>query len=248
VDALMKATPKPETTLTRIWKLLEGQSARDFDTRMIAGQRFLRDLPAAWRTDNDRRALIQDARGAFVDAVAIARNMGDWQRVAQAEVAIAGCWFWVPSIEDVRLTLGYARHVLEQAVVLRAPEPSLLADLAAVRALQEALVASTPVTQPDTSRASPGTRRGLMAPSGSAARATTTDKALSMPNGRRQGLVKRSAVEGIGLIAPDDRSGDVILDHTSGPGYRGLRQGQRVSFATERSPRGPRAKEVRLIR
>jgi hypothetical protein len=93
---------------------------REFDQHMAAGRRYLRDLPAAWRTDQDRRDLIHDARAEFVRAVAIAELGNDLRRQALAEVAIAGSWLWVPSINDVRNAAGQARQLLERDVLFGA--------------------------------------------------------------------------------------------------------------------------------
>ena len=86
---------------------------------MTAGCRHLQDLPASWRTNQDRRDLIRDARGEFVRASAIAGNMGDTQRQAAAEVAIAGCWLWVPSMQDFTNTLDKARLMVETELLFR---------------------------------------------------------------------------------------------------------------------------------
>ena len=93
---------------------------REFNEHMAAGRRYLRDLPAAWRTKQDRRELIHDARTEFVRAVAIAENGNDLRRQALAEVAIAGCWLWVPSIGDVRKAAGQARGLLEREILFGA--------------------------------------------------------------------------------------------------------------------------------
>lgn len=250
VDALINAIPKPESQsdsmLRRLLRAVEGQPARDFDVRMAAGRRFLRDLPATWRTEMDRRDLIRDARGAFVGAFAVAQQMGDPQRIAYAEVAVAGCWFWVPSIEDVRATLDHARRVLENAVHLPSASSSVSADLDAVIALQEALVPHRSGNSVAPGRRDSSASAPFVSPFVSPA--TPTSGALGIQSGRRKGVVRQfDPWVRIGLITPDDQSGDVILDHLSGPGYRGLRQNQRVSFATGPGPRGPRAKDVRLL-
>jgi hypothetical protein len=101
----------------RVGERVNDLQARDFDRFMRAGSRYLRDLPVDWRTDQDRRELIRDARRSFVDAVAVAEQMQDAERQALAEVAIAGCWLWVPSIDDVRNTIGHARRILEREIL-----------------------------------------------------------------------------------------------------------------------------------
>ena len=113
---------------------------REFGQHMAAGCRYLLDLPPAWRTDQDRRDLIHDARQEFVTAGAIAKQSHDLRRQALAEVAIAGCWLWVPSIGDVRNAAGLARRLLEVEVLHGAYSP--LDEFASVRALPSAGTAS----------------------------------------------------------------------------------------------------------
>lgn len=98
---------------------LDAIPAREFSEHMVAGCRQLRDLPVSRRTKQDRRDLIRDARSEFVRASAIAENMGDIQRQAVAEVAIAGCWLWVPSIQDFTDTLDKARVMVETELLFR---------------------------------------------------------------------------------------------------------------------------------
>ena len=97
---------------------------REFDQHMAAGRRHLRDLPVEWRTAHERRALIRDARHEFVSAVASAELMRDPYRQALAETALAGCWLWVPSLPDVKHTIGHARQVLEQDVLYGSGDPA----------------------------------------------------------------------------------------------------------------------------
>jgi hypothetical protein len=113
---------------------------REFGQHMAAGCRYLRDLPPAWRTDQDRRDLIHDARQEFVTAGAIAKQSNDLRRQALAEVAIAGCWLWVPSIGDVRNAAGLARRLLEVEVLHGAYSPP--DEFASVRTLPSAGAAS----------------------------------------------------------------------------------------------------------
>ncbi|KOU39312.1 hypothetical protein [Streptomyces sp. WM6378] len=90
---------------------------REFEEYMAAGRRYVRDLPDAWRSRKDRRELIRDARREFVHAYGIAEHMKSPQRQAVADVAIAGCWLWVPSLPDVRKTIGAARGILEKEML-----------------------------------------------------------------------------------------------------------------------------------
>lgn len=50
--------------------------------------------------------------------------MKDLQREALAEVAIAGCWLWVPSLEDVKNTIGRTREILEHEVLFGQSTPT----------------------------------------------------------------------------------------------------------------------------
>jgi hypothetical protein len=101
------------------WKV-DALPAREFGQHMTAGCRHLRDLSVSRRTRRDRRDLIRDARGEFVRASAVAAQMRDIQRQATAEVAIAGCWLWVPSIPDVTNTLDNARILVEKELLFGA--------------------------------------------------------------------------------------------------------------------------------
>jgi len=103
---------------------IEAMPVGEFDHYMEAGRRYMLDLPVRWRTDTDRRELIRGARHEFVNAVASARLMKDAQREALAEVAIAGCWLWVPSLEDVKNTIGRAREILEHEVLFGQSTPT----------------------------------------------------------------------------------------------------------------------------
>jgi hypothetical protein len=90
---------------------------REFGQHMAAGSRYVQDLRPAWRKKQDRRDLIHDARQEFVTAGSIAKQSNDLRRQALAEVAIAGCWLWVPSIDDVRNAAGLARQLLEREIL-----------------------------------------------------------------------------------------------------------------------------------
>jgi hypothetical protein len=124
VETVINTSARQESGIQRLGQDIDKVSqqiseipTREFDQHMAAGRRYLRDLPAAWRTDEDRRELIRDARAEFVQAVAIAELGNDLQRQALAEVAVAGCWLWVPSIDDVRNAAGQARRLLEREIL-----------------------------------------------------------------------------------------------------------------------------------
>ncbi|WP_026412162.1 hypothetical protein [Actinomadura oligospora] len=97
--------------------------ARRFDVHMAAGRRYMRDLPDEWRDDPDRYRLVEHAQHEFVRAFAIAETLGDPSLQALAEVAIAGSWLWVPSLQDVQKAVGAARSVLEQELLFGATRP-----------------------------------------------------------------------------------------------------------------------------
>lgn len=116
-NALLTQTSDQSTALARIEQQVGALPAREYQQYMAAGRRFLHDLPVSWRKKTDRADIIRDARGEFVRASAVAQQMGDAYRTALAEVAIAGCWLWVPSLPDAQRTLGEARKILEEAVL-----------------------------------------------------------------------------------------------------------------------------------
>ncbi|MFD9821412.1 hypothetical protein [Streptomyces violascens] len=101
----------------RLGEVVAGIPGREFEEYMAAGRRYVRDLPDVWRSDRDRRELIRDARREFVHAFAIAEHMKSPERQAVADVAIAGCWLWVPSMNDVKKTIGAARQILEKEML-----------------------------------------------------------------------------------------------------------------------------------
>jgi CspA family cold shock protein len=64
---------------------------------------------------------------------------------------------------------------------------------------------------------------------------------------RVQGTVRWfSRVKGYGFIQPEGQEADVFVHFTAirGEGYRNLREGQRVEFSVEDTPKGPQAVDV----
>lgn len=61
------------------------------------------------------------------------------------------------------------------------------------------------------------------------------------------GVVKWFNTEkGFGFIAPDEGDKDLFVHQTGIEGGGAIREGDRVSFETESSPKGPRAINVRV--
>ncbi|WP_141743780.1 hypothetical protein [Streptomyces agglomeratus] len=110
------ALERVEQQLGRIEQQLSVQPANRYEEYMAAGRRQLRDLHPEWRTSRERDDIIRDARTQFVNAVGVAEVQKDIRRQTMAEIAVAGCWLWVPSLPDVEHTLRTARLELANAV------------------------------------------------------------------------------------------------------------------------------------
>ena len=62
-----------------------------------------------------------------------------------------------------------------------------------------------------------------------------------------EGVVKRWLDRGYGFIGVEGKDDDVFVHHSSLEGIYELREGQRVEFDIEDSPKGPRAVNVKII-
>ena len=62
-----------------------------------------------------------------------------------------------------------------------------------------------------------------------------------------EGIVKKWLDRGFGFIAVEGQDDEVFVHHTNLDGVYELREGQKVEFDIEDSPKGPRAANVKLI-
>lgn len=123
VKAMIDTSHAQESTLQQLGQKIDDIPRREYDEHIAAGRRYLREVTPQWRTARDREDMIKDARGEFVRASAIAEVRNDLLRQVTAEVAIAGCWLWVPSLNDVKNTITNARTLLEQELLYGATFP-----------------------------------------------------------------------------------------------------------------------------
>lgn len=71
---------------------------------------------------------------------------------------------------------------------------------------------------------------------------------MTEPGERQEGVVKWFNDEkGFGFITPDDGSADLFVDFRAieKQGFKGLKEGERVSFVVELGQKGSQAKQVR---
>jgi CspA family cold shock protein len=71
-----------------------------------------------------------------------------------------------------------------------------------------------------------------------------------MSEDRLQGTVRWfSRVKGYGFIQPDNQEEDVFVHFSAirGEGYRNLKEGERVEFIIEDTPKGPQASDVSTV-
>ena len=59
-----------------------------------------------------------------------------------------------------------------------------------------------------------------------------------------------NSAKGYGFITPDDGSKDVFVHYSAidGQGYKQLQEGDKVQFEVERTPKGPAATRVTVLR
>lgn len=62
-----------------------------------------------------------------------------------------------------------------------------------------------------------------------------------------EGIVKRWLDRGYGFIGVEGKDDDVFVHHTELEGSFELREGQKVEFDIEDSPKGPRAVKVKIV-
>ena len=62
-----------------------------------------------------------------------------------------------------------------------------------------------------------------------------------------EGIVKRWLDRGFGFIGVEGQDEEVFVHHTSLDGVSELREGQKVEFDVEDSPKGPRASNVKVV-
>jgi len=71
-----------------------------------------------------------------------------------------------------------------------------------------------------------------------------------MSEDRLQGTVRWfSRVKGYGFIQPDNQEEDIFVHFSAiqGEGYRNLKEGERVEFIIEDTPKGPQASNVTAL-
>ncbi len=62
-----------------------------------------------------------------------------------------------------------------------------------------------------------------------------------------EGIVKKWLDRGFGFISVEGQDDEVFVHHTSLDGVSELREGQKVEFDVEDSPKGPRASNVKVV-
>ncbi|RLI34246.1 cold shock domain-containing protein [Candidatus Bathyarchaeota archaeon] len=62
-----------------------------------------------------------------------------------------------------------------------------------------------------------------------------------------EGIVKRWLDRGFGFISAEGHEDEFFVHHTSLDGVSELREGEKVEFDVEDSPKGPRAVNVKVV-
>ncbi len=62
-----------------------------------------------------------------------------------------------------------------------------------------------------------------------------------------EGIVKKWLDRGFGFIGVEGQDDEVFVHHTALDGVSELREGQKVEFDVEDSPKGPRASNVKVV-
>ena len=62
-----------------------------------------------------------------------------------------------------------------------------------------------------------------------------------------EGIVKKWLDRGFGFIGVEGQDDEVFVHHTALDGVSELREGQKVEFDVEDSPKGPRAVNVKVV-
>lgn len=207
VDLIAGSAARQDSGLQKVQERIDAIPAREFEERMAAGRRYVRDFPDGWRSGKDRRQLTRDARREFVHAYGIAEHMGSPVRQALADVAIAGCWLWVPSLQDVWKTVGAARQVLEDEILYGTslPTTSYRDVIRLCRAYgEEPAITADPIIPHWTRPPVPGARLAVRAKYGHWVSCAGVDVcAESLPGGG-------GPVSGVrtvsGLVIPDSRA------------------------------------------
>jgi hypothetical protein len=88
-DILLAHTSAHESALARVEQRLAEQPLREYNKHLAAGHRHLRDLPREWRSPEDKRDIIRDARREFVSAAAVAHEARDPVGFANSSAALA---------------------------------------------------------------------------------------------------------------------------------------------------------------
>ncbi|MGK8556132.1 hypothetical protein [Nocardia gipuzkoensis] len=116
VSALLSPASQQNKGINAIHDELRMMPIREYDKHMLTGRRFLQGLLTPQLSADDRRHLLWDAHREFADASSIAIQQQDFLRRVEAEVCVAGCWLWVPSLPRVKETLRETCDALTRSI------------------------------------------------------------------------------------------------------------------------------------